>query len=91
MDFIDKDNVNQKGQVACLISTSDEIILTEMLYKGEFNDLDPATLAAMLSCFMVNENTKSESKPLKNPIFGKLYNRIRENAGMIADILMNVK
>ncbi len=92
LDFIDKENnVNQKGQVACLISTSDEIILTEMLYKGEFNDVDPATLAAMLSIFMVNENSKSESKSLKNPILAQLFERVRENAGVIADVLIECK
>ena len=29
----------KKGQVACLISTSDEILLTEMVYIGSFNDI----------------------------------------------------
>jgi len=92
LDMIDKNNnVNQKGQVACIISTSDEIILTEMLYKGSFNDLDPAFLASMLSCFMVNENSKSESKAMKNPILTQLFNRVKENAGGIADILIECK
>lgn len=92
LDFIDKNNnVNQKGQVACIISSSDEILLTEMLYNGMFNELEPPVLAAMLSCFLVNENSKSESKGLKNPILKELFERVRESAGIIADKLIECK
>lgn len=92
LEFINKENnVNQKGQVACLISSSDEILLTEMLYNGSFNEIDPPTLAAMLSCFLVNENSKAESKPPKNPVLNLLFEKIKENAGKVADILIECK
>ena len=54
LDFINQDTILAKGQVACLISTSDEIMLTEMLYNGSFNDIEPNMLASMLSCFLVS-------------------------------------
>ena len=92
LEFINKENnVNQKGQVACLISSSDEILLTEMLYNGSFNEIDPPTLAAMLSCFLVNENSKAELKPPKNPVLNLLFEKIKENAGKVADILIECK
>lgn len=54
LDFINKDTVLAKGRVASIISSADEIILTEMIFNGSFNDLEPNLLCAMLSCFMVN-------------------------------------
>jgi len=80
LDCVEKENVIQKGQVACLISTSDEILLTEMLYNGSFNDIEPAFLAAFLSCFLAGENSKSESKTLKNPMLAQLFERVTDSA-----------
>lgn len=44
-----------KGSVACELSASDELILTEMLLKGIFNTLDVAQTAALLSCFVFQD------------------------------------
>lgn len=51
----DKDVVEQKGRVACEISTGDELLLTEMIFNGVFNDLTPEQCAALLSCFVFDE------------------------------------
>ncbi|XP_055328735.1 exosome RNA helicase MTR4-like [Paramacrobiotus metropolitanus] len=47
-----------KGRAACEISCADELLLTEMLFAGHFNDLEPAYVVSLLSCF-VAENSKS--------------------------------
>jgi ATP-dependent RNA helicase DOB1 len=40
---IDADNVVQtKGRVACEINTADELLCTELIFNGVFNDLDAA-------------------------------------------------
>jgi ATP-dependent RNA helicase DOB1 len=91
LDCVEKENVIQKGQVACLISTSDEILLTEMLYNGSFNDIDPPFLSAFLSCFLAGENSKSENKTLKNPILAQLFKRVTESAEKMADVLIECK
>ena len=54
LDFISQDTILAKGQAACLISTSDEILITEMIYNGSFNELEPNMLCAMFSCFLVS-------------------------------------
>ncbi|KAK0566247.1 ATP-dependent RNA helicase mtr4 [Tilletia horrida] len=54
------DVVEKKGRVACEISTGDELLLTEMMFNGTFNDLTAEQCAALLSCFVFNE--KSEAK-----------------------------
>ncbi|EFO90454.1 hypothetical protein CRE_03570 [Caenorhabditis remanei] len=50
------DSLELKGRVACELSASDELILTEMLLKGLFNSLDVAQTAALLSCFVFQDN-----------------------------------
>ena len=47
-----EDEVLQKGKVAGLISSGDEILITQMMFEGDFNDIEPPFLCAMLSCFL---------------------------------------
>lgn len=49
------DVVEMKGRVACEISSGDELLLTEMIFGGVFNGLEPAHCAALLSCFVFGE------------------------------------
>jgi len=58
----DKDNVIQlKGRVACEVSTADELIITELLLGGAFNELSPATVASVLSCLVFQESSDMEA------------------------------
>ncbi|KAE8270083.1 hypothetical protein A4X09_0g2242 [Tilletia walkeri] len=54
------DVVEKKGRVACEISSGDELLLTEMMFNGVFNELTAEHCAAVLSCFVFNE--KSDAK-----------------------------
>jgi len=47
--------------VACELSTVDELLLAEMLFKGIFNDLSPAMAASLLSCFVFEEKVSEGS------------------------------
>ena len=58
LQFVNEETVLSKGQVACILTSSDEILLTEMLFNGAFNDTDPKILCAMLSCFLMNVQLK---------------------------------
>uniref|UniRef100_A0AC34F163 Helicase ATP-binding domain-containing protein n=1 Tax=Panagrolaimus sp. ES5 TaxID=591445 RepID=A0AC34F163_9BILA len=49
------DIITQKGRVACEISAADELLLTEMIFDNVFRNLDAATSAALLSCFICQE------------------------------------
>ncbi|PIO66231.1 DSHCT domain protein [Teladorsagia circumcincta] len=53
------DIITDKGRCACELSASDELMLTEMLYAGVFTDLSSAQVAALLSCFVFEENAKT--------------------------------
>lgn len=52
------DIVEKKGRVACEISTGDELLLTELVFNGTFNDLAPEQCAAILSCFVFTERSE---------------------------------
>src|ERR1700755_1195830 len=56
------DVVQMKARVACEISTGDELVLSELLLNGFFNELTPEQCAACLSCFIFEEKTKDGPK-----------------------------
>jgi ATP-dependent RNA helicase DOB1 len=52
------DVIETKGRVACEISTGDELLLTELIFSGTFNSLEPEHCAALLSCFVFDEKVR---------------------------------
>ena len=56
LGFVDAENVVQlKGRVACEVTTADELLCTELLLTGTFNDLAPEACAALCSCLVFVE------------------------------------
>ena len=45
----DNETVCVKGRVACEVNTCEELIVTEMVFEGVLNDLEPAEIVAALS------------------------------------------
>ncbi|ODV88449.1 hypothetical protein CANCADRAFT_58742 [Tortispora caseinolytica NRRL Y-17796] len=54
----DNEIIELKGRVACEINAGDELVLTELIFNGMFNDLTPEQCAALLSCFVFDEKVK---------------------------------
>jgi ATP-dependent RNA helicase DOB1 len=50
-----------KGRVACEISSGDELLLTELMFHGVFNDLSVEQSVALLSCFVFDEKVSSSA------------------------------
>jgi ATP-dependent RNA helicase DOB1 len=50
------DVIQVKGRVACEISAGDELLITEMMFNGVFNELSVELTNALLSCFTFGEN-----------------------------------
>lgn len=69
-----EDVVEQKGRVACEISSGDELLLTEMVFGGVFNDLTPEQTAALLSCFVFDEKVRFS---FSSPSFCRFFLRFR--------------
>lgn len=73
LDLIDKNDVPQlKGKVAASLSTADEILTTELIFSGFFQDLDPHQIAAVLSC-LVYSDSKSEGIPPKDEMMSEPF------------------
>ncbi|RKP03550.1 hypothetical protein CXG81DRAFT_9419 [Caulochytrium protostelioides] len=56
------DIIDIKGRVACEISAGDELMLTELMFNGVFNDLTPAECVALLSVFCWDEKSNATQK-----------------------------
>ncbi|KAJ3986152.1 rRNA-processing arch domain-containing protein [Lentinula detonsa] len=56
------DILDIKGRVACEISTGNELLLTELIFNGVFNNLTPEQCAALLSCFVFDEKSDRQTK-----------------------------
>lgn len=52
------DVIDVKGRVACEISSGDELLLTELLFNGVFNNLTAEQSVALLSCFVFQEKVQ---------------------------------
>lgn len=73
-----------KGRVACEISTGDELLLTEMIFNGNFNEITPEQSAALLSCFVFQE--RSKETPRLKPELAEPLKQMQEMASKIAKI-----
>ena len=91
LDMVKSDVVTLKGQVACCISSGDELILTEMIFNGTFNELDERQLCAVLSCFLSTEGVgfvDEQKKVNDNKELMKVYDIMISNAERVVDVLI---
>lgn len=79
-----------KARVACEISTGDELVLSELLFDGFFNDLTPEQIAAVVSCFVFEEKVK-EVPPLSKDELSKPLQLIQATARRVAKVYQECK
>lgn len=84
-----EDIIEVKGRVACEISTGDELLLTELMFNGNFNDLTPQQCAALLSCFVFQE--RSKETPRLRPELSEPLKAMQEVALRIAKVSRDCK
>ena len=75
MGLVEKGVVTRKGNVTCQISSNHEILLTELLFAGFFNDMNSIECAAILTSLVHEERSQSDRKFTKNP---KLKAKLQE-------------
>ncbi|KAK2875380.1 ATP-dependent RNA helicase mtr4 [Arthroderma sp. PD_2] len=89
--FINEDEVVQlKARVACEISSGDELMLSELLFNGFFNNLTPEQCAAALSVFVFEENAK-DTPAITNEDLAKPLRDIQAQARIIAKVSQESK
>ncbi|XP_063818264.1 exosome RNA helicase MTR4 [Pseudophryne corroboree] len=83
------DVIEMKGRVACEISSADELLLTEIMFNGLFNDMTAEQATALLSCFVFQENS-SEMPKLTEQLAGPLR-QMQETARRISKVSAEAK
>ncbi|CAA0818719.1 Protein HUA ENHANCER 2 [Striga hermonthica] len=90
LGHIDGDGVVQlKGRAACLIDTGDELLVTELMFNGTFNDLDHHQVASLASCFIPGDKS-SEQIHLRAEL-AKPLQQLQDSARQIAEIQRECK
>merc|ERR1740128_1211055 len=83
------DGIEIKGRIACELSSADELLLTEMMFNGLFNPLNPPQVAAILSCFVCSEKS-TEMPKLTDTLSGPLRT-MQDMARKIAKVSKEAK
>lgn len=55
LEYCDDTTVLMKGRMACEISSGDELVLTEMIFNGDFADIPVEDFVPLLSCIVFEE------------------------------------
>jgi len=83
------DVIEIKGRIACELSSADELLLTEMMFNGLFNEMSPPLVAAILSCFVCTEKS-NEMPKLTDQLSGSLR-QMQDMARRIAKVSREAK
>ncbi|KAI9203157.1 rRNA-processing arch domain-containing protein [Polychytrium aggregatum] len=87
----DSDVIDMKGRVACEISCGDELVLTEMMFNGVFNELTVDQTVALLSCFCFQEKTSNDSPSRIREELSGPFRAMQEAARRIAKVSIESK
>ena len=63
-----------------MISSCDEIVATECMFSGLFNDMQVNEIAALLSCMIHDENSGQDKQIIKNNNIQTKYENLLEIA-----------
>lgn len=83
------DVIEMKGRVACEIDSGQELLLTELLFNGVFNNLTVQQSCALLSCFVCQE--KSSEWPKLTETLGGPLRIMQDTARRIARVSKEAK
>lgn len=59
--------VTVKGRVACEVNTCEELIVTELVFEGVLNDLEPTEIVAALSSLVYQEKSSDDELDMEVP------------------------
>lgn len=93
LKLITKDDIVQlKGRVAGEVSSCDELIVTELMFSGFFNNLQPSEIAAIMSCMIHDESGADKAKFIfKNDTLKAAYENIVATATSLVTVYQNCK
>jgi len=95
LELADKNDVpTLKGKVAAAISACDEILVTELVFSGFFQELDSVQIAAVLSCLIYTDtkgSTEGVQKIIKHEKLGAPFSALQKVADKVATIMTECK
>lgn len=65
--LVDRGVVSLKGRVTCQINSNHEILLTDLIFTGYFNDMTPIQIASIVSSLVHEEKSSTERMRTKLP------------------------
>jgi ATP-dependent RNA helicase DOB1 len=86
----DKGVLELKGRFCCEITTADEVVLTDMIFDGVFNDLTAEQAVGLLSCFVHKEPSK-DTNPKIRPDLDAAFQCLKEAARVVAKCSIDAK
>lgn len=90
LGYLDQEGVvTVKGRFASELSTGDELVLTELVFAGQFQDLNLEQLCALISCFIWRERTETGNKV--RPDLEAPYTALRDTARRVAKVAADCK
>jgi len=93
LSLLNKDDiVEMKGWVAGQISACDEVLLTELIFSGFFNDLSPSEVAAVMTCLVHDESGADNAKyTMKNDRLNSAFMELKEAAKKLCTVFIDCK
>jgi ATP-dependent RNA helicase DOB1 len=76
--------------VAAEVNTADELVVTELIFNGAFNDLEPPQVAALLSCLVFTERGEGTGEGLPEALSKPLH-MLQEAARRVATVSVDAK
>ena len=80
-----------KGRFACELNTADEILVTDMVFEGSFNELSVEQTVALLSCFVHSEPSKANAATKLRQDLQPLYQQLQTVAQKVARARLDAK
>ncbi len=81
--------IQLKGRAACEVNTCDELLVTELMFTGVFNDMPEEYVASLLSCLVHGEKGKEGgTQKLPDSLMGP-FRSLQDAARKVADVLVD--
>jgi len=92
LDFINTENVlAPKGRFSCELTTADELVVTNMVFDGVFNELSVPQTVALLSCFVFKEESKNNNNNNMRNDMQAPFRQLQSVARNVAKICYDVR
>lgn len=89
LDFVSQDNiVTIKGRVACEITTSNELVTSELIFSGALGSFTSEQICALLSCLVFSEGAKTSVKTLPEHL-SKPFEVLKTKVAEVADVIQS--